>query len=328
MRSLILFISLVLVGLVLIAGCTETTPEVQVTPAVTAAPTPAATPMATVVSSQTVSPTAVQTPERAMNYIDSTFTLGRMHGVMLEAIEEALAYPVLKDPVEKADFESKIKDFDLLAIMFEKQAGLDRPENADLKASYESIISKKNDLVADAMNFFAVYEKNGTVIYEDVIVFEDSIDGFTSEFGPFTKNYFAMVSKEDLDNNRHAAAAFDLLSMHHYMIESVEEAFGYVLLNESIEKEEFAANIEKFDDAANAFVIDDYLGEYENKAKLAAYTSVMSAKGRMENAAYVMFAEFEIDGMVSENALDAFEKEVDSLTMAYDKLLEEVLKDL
>ncbi|WP_157202243.1 hypothetical protein [Methanoplanus limicola] len=319
-------------GLVLIAGCTGTTPEVQKTPAVTAAPTPAATPIptpqATEAPSQAMTPAPVQMPGKVAYSVDSAVTLGRMHGVMMEAIEEALAYPVLAEPEEKEDFEGKVKEFDLLAVMFEKQAGLDRPENADIKASYDSILSKKKALVTDAENFFAVYEKKGMVTDGDVVVLEESIDGFTSEFGPFTESYFAVVSEEDLKDNDHARVALDILTMHRTLMEGIEEVFGYVLLNESIEKEEFTANIQKFNEAGAALVNDDYLGESENKAKLAAYTSVMSAKERMVDAAYVMFAEFEDTGKVSKSTGDAFEKEVDSTTTAYDILLEEVLKDL
>ena len=328
MRSLVLFISLVLAGLVLIAGCTGTTPEVQETPAVTAAPTPAATPQTTETPSQAMTPAPVQTPGKVTYSVDSAVTLGRMHGVMMEAIEEALAYPVLAEPEEKEDFEGKVREFDLLAVMFEKQAGLDAAGNSDLKASYDDLIAKKKTLVSDAEDFFAVYEKKGMVTDGDVVVLEESIDGFTSAFGPFTESYFAMVGEEALKDNDHARVALDLLTMHHTLMEGIEEAFGYVLLNESNEKEEFIANIQMFDDAGAALVNDDYLGESENKAKLAAYTSVMSAKERMVDAAYVMFAEFEDTGEVSKSTADAFEKEVDATTTAYDKLLDEVLKDL
>jgi len=317
MRSLILFISLVLAGLVLIAGCTGTTSDVQETPAPTDVSTQAA-----------VTPVQTETPVKATVSIDSAVTLGKMHGVMMEAIEESLAYPVLNEPEEKSDFEAKVKEFDLLAVMFEKEAELDKAENAEIKKSFDAITLMKGKLVEDANSFFAGYEKEGVVSGEEVAVLEESIDSFTSAFGPFTKSYFAMVSEEDLNDNEHARAAFDLLLMHHDLMEGIEEAFGYVLLNESVEKEEFAASMQSFDEAGNAFVNDGYLDNSENKVRLAAYTEMMDAKEKMVNSAYVMFADFEDTASVSKNTAEAFEKEVDATTTAYEKLLKEVLKDL
>jgi hypothetical protein len=303
-------ISLALVAVVLIAGCTGTSPQVQTTPV------------------PTTSPAVTVPPATANVSLASAVTLGKMHGVMMEAIEEALAYPVLNSTEEKSDFEAKSAEFDVLAVQFESEAALSRPENADTKAQFDVILVKKAALVDAAGNFFTAYEKELIVTKDNVTVFEEAIDGFTSDFGPFTKAYFDRVSEADFGDDDHAHSALLLLLMHHDIIQGVEEAFGYVLLGDTEEKADFGMQMQDFDDAANAFVKSAYLDRPENAAKLEAYTTMMEAKEAMQAAASAMFSEHEQSGAVSPEVAGVFETEVDRLTMAYDALLAEVLKEL
>jgi flagellar basal body rod protein FlgG len=310
MRSLLAILSLVLVAAILFAGCTGTSSEEQTTPAPTASPT--------------ASPTVAESP--APVSVASAITLGKMHAVMMEAIEEALAYPVLDDADEKKDFEAKVAEFDVLAVQFAEEAGLDQPGNAETKEAFDLILVKKGELVETANGFFAVYETDKVVKTENVTVLEESIDAFTTAFGPFTQNYFDRVDEAEAGD--HATAALALLTMHRDIMEATEEAFGYVLLNDTVEKEEFWDTMQEFDAAGNAFVESGYLDKSENAAKLEAYTAMMHAKEQVQSAASAMFAEFEDTGAVSANVGGAFETEVDNLMAAFDTLLDEVLKDL
>ncbi len=303
-------ISLVLVAVVLIAGCTQTTPEVKTTPV------------------PTVSPTTAVTPVKANVSVTSAVTLGKMHGAMMEAIEEALAYPLLNSSEEKSDFEAKSAEFDVLAAQFAREAELDLTENADTKAQFDVILVKKAALVDAAGNFFTAYEKELIVTKDNLTVFEEAIDGFTSDFGPFTKAYFDNVSVEDFGDEDHARAALLLLMMHHDIIEGVEESFGYVLLGDTEERDDFSMKMQDFDDAAHAFAMNVYVEKPENAGILDAYTTMIEAKGAMQTAALAMFDEFEKTGGVTPGVAGVYENEVDRLTTAYDVLLAEVLKDL
>lgn len=260
--------------------------------------------------------------------IDPAVTLGQMHADMMEAIEEALAYPVLDEPEEKADFEKKVAEFDELAARFEVEAGLDKEENAATKAEFDAILVKKAALVAAAEKYFASYEAGKAVNMDDVSAFEAAIDDFTGDFGPFTKKYFDSVSEADFGDDGHARAALDLLSMHRDLLEGVEEAFGYVLLGETEEMDDFWQKMQEFDDAGNDFVAGAYLDKPGNEAKLEAYTTMMEAKEQMETAASAMFAEKQDTDAVSVDTANAFEVEVDKLTTAFDALMEEILKEL
>jgi hypothetical protein len=305
-----LIIALLLVATIFFAGCTsapsgdELTTTMTATPAVTASPEPTGVP------------------------VDSAITLGRMHGVMMEAIEEALAYPVLNETEEKSDFETKIAEFNVLADRFAVEAGLDEPGNAGTKEAFDSVLARHGELVVAADTFFAAYETEWTVRTEDVTAFEESIDAFTSEFGPFTKNYFDRVSEADLGDEDHARSALALLSMHRDIMEGIEEAFGYVLLGDTVEKEDFFQKMQDFEVAGSAFVESAYLAQPENSEILNSYMTMMDAKDRMQLAASDMFDEYETTGAVSAEIAIAFETEVDSLTTAYDTLLEEILAKL
>ncbi|TAJ45572.1 hypothetical protein [Methanofollis fontis] len=315
MRSRYLVLSLALVAALLLAGCTGT-PSGEET---TATPTAVLT---------TAEPTTTEPAEEPAGTLTPAITLGTMHATMMEAIEEALAYPVLNATEEKSDFEAKVAEFDVLAARFTEEAALDSPENAETKEAFDAILVKKAAVVDAAGDFFAAYEVDRVVRTENVTVFEESIDVFTSAFGPFTKAYFEGVSEAEFGDDDHARSALALLTMHRDLLEGVEEAFGYVLLNDTAEKEDFWQKMQDFDTAGNAFVESGYLDRPENSAKLAAYTAMMHEKEQMQGAASAMFDEFEATGTVSANVAGAFEKSVDALTTAYDALLDEVLADL
>ncbi|MBN2735245.1 MAG: hypothetical protein JXQ82_10395 [Methanomicrobiaceae archaeon] len=309
-RFTIFLITLAVAAAILSAGCTGASPEGQTEPAVT------------------VSPTETQSVGINQVSVASAVTLGKMHGIMMEAIEEALAYPVLNSTEEKRDYETKISEFDTLADQFASETGPENPQNANIKDGFEVILVKKAKLTDDAETFFTTYESEGVITKEDVAAFEESVDDFTSVFGPFTKNYFDMVSKEESGSNIHARPALALLAMHGDIMEGIEEAFGYVLLGKTEEKDDFSQNMQYFDDAGKALVATGYLNKPENTEKLAAYNAMMQAKKDMQAAASEMFNQYESKNDVTNIDVIKFEIAVDNLTTAYDALLEEVLKEL
>jgi len=274
----------------------------------------------------TSAPAATQAPPPVT--VASAVTLGKMHGTMMEAIEEALAYPVLKNTEEKADFAAKSAEFDVLAVQFASEAALDQPANAGTKKAFDAILVKKAKLVETANGFFAVYEKDMVVPKAEVTALENSVDDFTGAFGPFTQDYFDRVSITETGTADHARAALALLTMHHDILEGVEEAFGYVLLNDTMERDDFWMKMQEFDNAAAAFNQSAYLDRPGNSLKLIAFDSMVQAKQEMQTAAATMFIQYENTGTVSAGVAEAFESKVDLLTAEYDNLLAEVLREL
>lgn len=96
-----------------------------------------------------------------------------LSSILLEAIEESYAYPVLGDVKEKEDAMAKFAEFDdILAI-----AETDNPD-----VSFEDIKTVKADLLQKAETFFAAYEANGSVSAEDLEPFEAAVESFGDLF--------------------------------------------------------------------------------------------------------------------------------------------------
>ena len=259
--------------------------------------------------------------------IQSAVTLGRMHSDMVEAIEEGLAYMIMKDKDEKQDFENKIITFDKLAQKFILEAGLKQANTENLKKEFDHIIQKKGALLQAFHTAFARMEGGQTRMDETLGALEDAIDDFTGKFGPFSKKYFRQTAA-NLPDKSHEKAVMTLFAMHHDILECIEESFGYLLLGDAEEVEDFSKKLADFREKAREFSAAEYLSKPENAAKRSLFNDMIQSLDGMETAARKMFAGYKSQGAIPMDDVAAYEKTVDALTANYEKLLNQVMLEL
>ena len=102
--------------------------------------------------------------------------LTEMKSQLLEGIEGALAYPLLDDPSEKAEFYEKLRQFDIFAAEFEEITHIGQPGQEEETELFKQIVTSKEAFVKTAVNIFEGYERNGTVNLLHVDAFHNEID--------------------------------------------------------------------------------------------------------------------------------------------------------
>ncbi len=123
-------------------------------------------------------------------------------------------------------------------------------------------------------------------------------------------------------NSRHIATLSTMQHMESDVLEGVEEAFAYVILNAEDEKNEFYAKMKDFDDNAIAFQAVAELQDEEVEAEVVVDLAVLSAKANLMDTANNLFEEFERLGLTTSQTVGAFEDAVDSLSEQLDNLVE------
>jgi len=102
--------------------------------------------------------------------------LAEMKSQVLEGVEEAFAYPLLDDPVEKAEFYEKLEQFDISAAAFKETNHIGQHEEEEENALFNRLVAAKEALAIAAGDMFESYERDGTVNPSYVTAFEDEID--------------------------------------------------------------------------------------------------------------------------------------------------------
>lgn len=115
------------------------------------------------------------------------------------------------------------------------------------------VVHNRDALAGSMLVIFEEYDATGAVTDDTVREFETAEHAMTTPFGPFTVEYFRLLSEEDTGSSAHARPALDLLSMHRDMLEAIEEAFGYVALDDPAEKDQCFIAMESFRSSAQAF---------------------------------------------------------------------------
>jgi hypothetical protein len=101
--------------------------------------------------------------------MNEIFARGQLNTLLLEAIEESYAYPVLGDEHAKNSAREKFTEFDA-------HLALAREMNPD--QSFEDLESAKEELMEAAETFFASYEAQGTVSADNVAHLENVVESF------------------------------------------------------------------------------------------------------------------------------------------------------
>ena len=106
----------------------------------------------------------------------SLVNLSEMKSHALEGIEEGFAYPLLDDPLEKAEFYNKLDQFDTTAAAFKETARIGQRGQEEETELFKQIVTAKEALAIAAGNMFESYERDGTVNLSYVAAFENEID--------------------------------------------------------------------------------------------------------------------------------------------------------
>ena len=311
MKKTLILCALLCVCLVAATGCTGTD---------TTAPAGETT-----AGTEIASPTATAIVAATPATVDGAVILGQIHTKTMESIEEAFAYVLSGETVEKDDF---LKQTDAVTILIDQFRYSAAPDDVRLQTFAEVIVPARDAMVASALAMFEDYETNGDASAASVEQFEADIDTLTGVFGPFTVSYFDAVSEEQFGDDGHAKAALDLLSMHKDLLNGVEESFGAVVLNDAGEQADFEESMSAFSSAAAAFEKDDYLSMDANSQIAQEYDAMMTAFSDYETAADNFLNAFDANGTVTSEEINAYEKAIDALTGAFDTLLESVLEQL
>ncbi len=102
--------------------------------------------------------------------------LTEMKSRILEGIQEAFAYPLLGDPLEKAEFYTNLEQFDTLVAEFKEIAHIGRPGQTEETQLLNQIVAAKEALKIVAVNMIGSYENDGSVNLSQVAAFETEIN--------------------------------------------------------------------------------------------------------------------------------------------------------
>lgn len=92
---------------------------------------------------------------------DGLVKLSEMKSYVLEAISEALAYPLLDDPSEKAEFYEKLDQFDASAAEFLVIAHIGHLGQEEETELFNQMVTAKESLASAAGDMFESYERDG-----------------------------------------------------------------------------------------------------------------------------------------------------------------------
>jgi len=106
----------------------------------------------------------------------SLVKLNEMKSTVLEGIEEAFAYPLLNDVIERDEFFEKMNKFDQMAKEFSISTDFGREGEEGEKELFDKILTNKENLVDSASIMFNGYEKNGQIDSNSLHLFEENID--------------------------------------------------------------------------------------------------------------------------------------------------------
>jgi hypothetical protein len=114
-----------------------------------------------------------------------------------------------------------------------------------------------------------------------------------------------------------------LAAMQADLLEAIEEAFAYQLLNQPEEKKDFQRKLADFDSLAARFAKTGFLKMPGNERLAGDYPALLGSVNEMRKAADAMFAKYEAGGKADLAAVRIFEERVDKVTRLFDKLMED-----
>lgn len=132
---------------------------------------------------------------------DRVVLLSDMKSHVLEGVEEAFAYPLLGDPLEKAEFFEDLERFDASVASFREGPSRRPQEKSEETHSFIPIVAAKAALEFSAINMFQKFERTGVINLSDVEDFESKIDDLTPLIDRFLEieNEEAAEAQEDIE---------------------------------------------------------------------------------------------------------------------------------
>ena len=125
-------------------------------------------------------------------------------------------------------------------------------------------------------------------------------------------------------------ALIKLNEMKSLILEGIEKALSYPLLDDPKEKAEFYKNLDQFGIFAAEFEEIAHLGERGQEEETELFHQIISANEALAMAAAIFFEGYESDGIVNRSHINVFEQSIDTLIPLMDRFLkietDEVLK--
>jgi len=112
------------------------------------------------------------------------------------------------------------------------------------------------------------------------------------------------------------------------LLEGVEEAFAYVILDDVNEKNEFFKKMDDFEKRVNYYIIFSADGQGDDDAEqIETLNKIIKVQKNLVASATVMFESFE-SGSLDLKTVQAFEDDIDAIVPLVDKLIEEEIEDI
>ncbi len=116
-------------------------------------------------------------------------------------------------------------------------------------------------------------------------------------------------------------ALIKLNDMKSVILEGIEEAFAYPLLDKIIEKEEFYEKMNHFDLLAEEFSIIGHIGAADEELETQLFHNIISNKENLVDAASQMFEDYENNGKINLSSVELFEEKIDILVPLIDEFI-------
>ena len=130
------------------------------------------------------------------------------------------------------------------------------------------------------------------------------------------------ANQVDVITEQETPALAKLSEIKSFILEAVEEAFAYPLLDEPQEKVEFFDNLEQFDTSVGEFREIAHIGQRGQEEETELLHQIVSAKEATAISARNMFESYERDGAVNLSHVADFEADIDRLIPLIDQFLE------
>lgn len=261
-------------------------------------------------------------PAEKAGFVKEHTLVFAMQADLMEAIQEAFAYQLLKDTKEKDEFYKKIKDFEDLAS---KLIPLVRDKT--VLADLANLVKAKDAVVNAAETMFKKYEANKKPDADAVKAYEASVDALTKLYDKLEDDLGKRAEKAGVLSSQFAETGWHVHRAHADLFEAVEEAMAYALSGDKVEKADFFKKMKDFDEIAKHLANDPDHLKYD-KPKLELLKKVVALKGKLQAAAETMFKDYETKKAAAPEDVKKFEDVVDEITAAFDKLTGAMLKDL
>ena len=207
----------------------------------------------------------------------------------LEILKQASA------KVGRGNFDTKIKQ-----VSLEKRKTKSVNESSLKSANASKPFGFKNKMLAIFLGLSSIIGIVGVISYIEITQIQDDL---THIF--------------DIEN----PALLKLNEMKSVVLEGIEEAFAYLLLDAEIEKDEFYEKMNHFDLLSKEFEFIARIGEVDQQIETQLFFEIISNKERLVDSATLMFEAYENTGKINAQHIELFEEEIDTLIPLLDEFI-------